>query len=106
MIAVVVALVTWVNGFGTLFELFDRHAVTGAATGAIAVTLVYGTLPVALVYNHRFFAWTPARRADRDETVQQRVTWWLASAGVWLARARDLRRGPRRVHGQLRLARH
>ena len=84
MIAVVVALVTWVNGFGTLFELFDRHAVTGAATGAIAVTLVYGTLPMALVYNHRFFAWTPARRADRDETVQQRVTWWLASAGFGL----------------------
>lgn len=84
VIAIVVALVTSVNGFGTLFELFDRHNVTGAATGAIAVTLVYGTLPLALVYNRRLFAWTPARRAGRDESVQQRAAWWVASAGFSL----------------------
>ena len=80
VIAVVLALVTWVTGLGTLFELFDRHTVTGAAMGTIAVTLIYGTMPLALVYNRRLFSWTPARRAGRDEPAQLRAAWWLATA--------------------------
>ncbi len=80
MLAVVIALVTWISGIGTLFDLFDTHTVTGAATGTIAVSLIYGTLPLALVYNRRYFAWTPKRRAGRPESAQQRAGWWLATA--------------------------
>ncbi len=82
--AAVIALVTWLNGLTTLMDLIDDDTVTGNATSVVAVGLLFGAVPMALVYNRRWFAWTPSHRAGSDEALQIHVGWWLASAAFGL----------------------
>jgi hypothetical protein len=80
----IIALVTWLTGISTLIDLIDSDAVTGNATGVIAVGLLFGVIPMALVYNRRWFAWTPSARAGSDEPLRLRAGWWLATAAFGL----------------------
>jgi hypothetical protein len=80
----IIALVTWLTGISALIDLVDTHAVTGDATGVIAVGLLFGVVPMALVYNRRWFAWTPSARAGSDEPLRLRAGWWLATAAFGL----------------------
>ena len=111
--AAVIALVTWLNGLTTLMDLIDDDTVTGggkpievagrerydAGRGSglgpyctaqfvvalvASVGLLFGAVPMALVYNRRWFAWTPSHRAGSDEALQIHVGWWLASAAFGL----------------------
>ena len=82
--AVITALVMWINGLSTLGDLIDADVATGTATGAIAVSLLYAVIPLAIIMNRRRFSWTPSQRAGRDESPSVRVGWWIATAAFGL----------------------
>ena len=88
----VLALVMWLNAFGTLFDLLDTDAPgLASAVGALAVMLVVSTGPAALLHLRERLAWTSAARRAAHESGGARLGWsaalvvfTLAAFVIWL----------------------
>ncbi len=88
---IVIAVVMWLDAFGSLFGLLDDETLSGDQVGALAAMVVVATAPLLAVHERRRFSWTPAHRSERDAGLPARAGWGLGllvfailAAVVWL----------------------
>ena len=79
LVFVVVAVIMWLQAFGTMFGLLDDERVTGSAVGALAVMVIVAALPVALLHERQRFSWRPARLRESTERGPARWGWRAAA---------------------------